>query len=332
VDRAMERLDGADATTPCELREPTHFPHLQPPIAFKSVLSHGRTHKAEEPKRIPAACLGSGLRLNDRDANHPSSLLRRVCSMKAKMVLGALLVSVALASQGFSMDFGDRLAGLNCGGCGECKACAAPAPCKPAAKACAPAAVCGQPTCETCCKRCDLIKGMKDLFACRNCGKVKCCCEKPCAAPACCEKGAPKACDPGCCVKAAPKPAACCPAPACCEKVAPKACAPACCEKVAPKACAPANCGQPTCEKKCCCPRTPVRKAVVAILDALFCRPCDKPACKPACAAGPSCCGVVAPACGGGAPAGAPAPAPNKVSEDLAPLPIAPNPKPDPSA
>jgi hypothetical protein len=85
------------------------------------------------------------------------------------------------------------------------------------------------------------------------------------------------------------------------------------------------------CEKANCCPRTPVRKAVVAILDVLFGEPKCKTACQPACAAAPS-CGVVAPACGGGAPSVAPAPAPNKVSEDLAPLPIAPNPKPDPSA
>ena len=43
VDRATERLDGSDATTPYELREPTHLPQSQPPTAFKSVLSHGRT-------------------------------------------------------------------------------------------------------------------------------------------------------------------------------------------------------------------------------------------------------------------------------------------------
>jgi hypothetical protein len=73
---------------------------------------------------------------------------------------------------------------------------------------------------------------------------------------------------------------------------------------------------------------------VVALLEGLFGEKCCKTKeCKPACAAAaPACCGAVAPACGGGAPAAAPAPAPNKVSEDLAPLPIAPNPRPDPSA
>jgi hypothetical protein len=70
---------------------------------------------------------------------------------------------------------------------------------------------------------------------------------------------------------------------------------------------------------------------VVAILETLFCchQKCCVTKCQPAgCKAAPGC----APGCGGGAPAAAPAPAPNKVSEDLAPLPMAPNPKPDPSA
>jgi len=44
VDRATERPDGPDATTPYELREPTHLPQSQPPTALTSVLSHGRTH------------------------------------------------------------------------------------------------------------------------------------------------------------------------------------------------------------------------------------------------------------------------------------------------
>jgi hypothetical protein len=48
-DRATERPDGPDATTPCELREPTHLPEPQPRTAFKSVLSHGRTHSRKEP-------------------------------------------------------------------------------------------------------------------------------------------------------------------------------------------------------------------------------------------------------------------------------------------
>ncbi len=43
VDRATERLDGSGATTPYELREPTHLPQSQLPTASKSVLSHGRT-------------------------------------------------------------------------------------------------------------------------------------------------------------------------------------------------------------------------------------------------------------------------------------------------
>ena len=66
--------------------------------------------------------------------------------MKSKMVFGALLVSVALASQGFGFDLLDRAKGLNCGGCGACAACAAPACAPCAVKACAP-----EPACGPCC-------------------------------------------------------------------------------------------------------------------------------------------------------------------------------------
>jgi len=110
--------------------------------------------------------------------------------MKGKLLLGALLVSAALASQGFSMDLMDRMVVLSGGGCGPCAAAAA---CDPAVKPCAPEPACCQPACNPCCKkRCDLFKGLKDMFACRKCGKVKCCCPKPtacdpaCGQPACC--------------------------------------------------------------------------------------------------------------------------------------------------
>ena len=92
--------------------------------------------------------------------------------MKGKFVFGALLVSVALASQGFAVELFGRAAGLNCGGCGACEACAAPACCKPAAaKCCAPEPACGKIACERC-KRCDLFQGLRDIFACRKCGKA----------------------------------------------------------------------------------------------------------------------------------------------------------------
>ena len=92
--------------------------------------------------------------------------------MKGKMVFGALLVSVALASQGFGLDLLDSMGGLSGGNCAPC---AAPAACKPAVKCCAPEPACAKPACDTCCKRRDLFAGLKDLFSCHRCGKVKCC-------------------------------------------------------------------------------------------------------------------------------------------------------------
>ena len=49
--------------------------------------------------------------------------------MRSKMIFGALLVSVALCSQGFGFELLDRMLGLNGGGCCECNACAKVAPC-----------------------------------------------------------------------------------------------------------------------------------------------------------------------------------------------------------
>ena len=49
--------------------------------------------------------------------------------MRSKTMLGALLVSVALCSQGFGFELLDRMLGLNNGGCGECNACAKVACC-----------------------------------------------------------------------------------------------------------------------------------------------------------------------------------------------------------
>ena len=96
--------------------------------------------------------------------------------MKGKTIFGALLVSVALCSQGFGLELLNNLLGLNSGGCGTCAkvaacdpACAKVAACDPA---CAKVAAC-DPACEkaTCskCKKCratpvrDLFAGLKDL-------------------------------------------------------------------------------------------------------------------------------------------------------------------------
>lgn len=219
---------------------------------------------------------------------------RRRSSMKSKMVFGALLLSVALCSQGFGDLFG-RISGLRDGGCAPC---AAPAPCEQP-KACAPEP-CG-PACEPCGrpKRCDLFKGLRDLFACHRCGKVECACEpvKVCEKPACapaCEVCPPvrkvKRCKPAC-------------EPAC--EVA-KPCEPAC-----------EVCKAPKC-RRC----HPVRDRVVCFLNNLF--TCHR--CKPVC--GEVGCEVGCAGCGG-APAG-PAPAPKPAGQP-APLPMPPA-KPDPSA
>src|SRR3972149_1826517 len=105
--------------------------------------------------------------------------------MKSKTIFGALLVSVALCSQGFGLDLLDRMLGLNnCGGCGECNACAKAACCEPA-KACCPEPCCPvkacEPACEPACeKNCgksccrvtpvrDLFCGIKDLLECDHC-------------------------------------------------------------------------------------------------------------------------------------------------------------------
>jgi len=238
--------------------------------------------------------------------------------MKSKAVFGALLVSVALCSQGFGLELLDRMLGLRGCGCNPC----APACCEEA-QACEPACceqvacepACGEPACvepacceaacaDACCrKRCDLFKGLKGLADRHRCRKA---CRDACCKPACCETEA-------CC----PEPACCGVAEACCPE-------PACCEE----AC------EPTCGKVRRCKREfrPVRD----LLDGLFgckkccCKPvcaepaCCEEACAPACceeACAPACC--AAPACGGGAPVVAPA-------EEAAPLPQAP--QADPSA
>ena len=158
--------------------------------------------------------------------------------MRSKTIFGALLVSVALCSQGFGFELLDRMLGLNGGGCGECNACAKVACCEKACpKACCPEPACCEKACPkacepaccetaTCgkCKKCrctpvrDLFAGMKDLFEAK--GTV---------------------CETGCCDAAQ----GCCPEPACCEKACPKACEPACgCEKC---------CKVKRCRKARCC-------------------------------------------------------------------------------
>lgn len=187
--------------------------------------------------------------------------------MKGKILFGALVLSVALCSQGFGDLFG-RMSGLKDGGCAPC---AAPAPCEqPKAGAPEP---CG-PACEPSYrpKRCDLFKGLRDLFACRQCGKVDCACEP---------------------VKVCEKPA---PAPAC------EVCAPVRKVKRVKVVSAPA------CEAPKCRHCHPVRDRVVSFLNNLF----AYHRCKPVCgeAGGEVGCAACSGAPASPAPAAAPAPKP----------------------
>ena len=219
--------------------------------------------------------------------------------MKARIIFGALVVSVTLVGQGFGLELLNDLLGIN-HGCNACcepqcceQACApntcakacVPATCGPKAcePACAPKNCCEPACCEPCCKpRCDLFAGLKGLFACK-----KCCCE-PCG-NACCE-------DVKCCT----------PEPKCCGN----ACAPKnCCEP----ACAPKGCCEPTCGPTCgtCCRKhhcTPIRDLIddlcslrICIYSVPRCNTCCEPAgcCEDSCGG----CGTTAPATNGTAPA-----------------------------
>ena len=257
--------------------------------------------------------------------------------MKGKTIFGALLVSVALCSQGFGFELLNNLLGANGGGCGTCakvapceavKACPQPAACDPACEK-----ACGQNSCGKC-KKCratpvrDLFAGLKDLCEAKGCycEQPKGCCEAAkgcCPEPACekvaacnpaCEKACKKPCKTKKCRKACGKKTcgACCPVAACdpaCEKVA--ACEPAC---------------EKTCAPKC---HKLYRRPVLELLEDLFgdCKKCGK-SCGTGCETG---CEVgCAAGCGGAAPAkAAPTTAPAKAPE-TAPLPAAP--KADPSA
>ena len=225
--------------------------------------------------------------------------------MRSKTIFGALLVSVALCSQGFGFELLDRMLGLNGGGCGECNACAKVAPCAPCAKTCAPACCEKQclPACPSVCgkeKVCrptpvrDLFANIKDMFEAKGCQTEPVAC---CEAPKCCPE--PKCCEKRCCEKVK-----CCHKVACCEKSC-NACAPACCEKP-------------------CKPKTHklYRRPVLELRENLF--GTDECGCEAGCEAG--CNG-----CGGTTVPGkaAPGTTPAKAPESATPPPA---PKADPSA
>jgi len=245
--------------------------------------------------------------------------------MRSKTLFGALLVSVALCSQGFGFELLDRMLGLNGGGCGECNACTKVKACEPCAKVCCPEpACCAKPTCcekERVCRPTpvrDLFAGLKDLFTAKGCVCEEPAC-KPCE-PACkpCEPAC-KACEPACkpcepacrekpCKVRCHKVRACEPACKACEPAC-KACEPAC--KPCEPACEPAK---PKCHKL-------YRRPVLELLEKLFC--CDERNDE---------CGCSEATCGGTTVPSqkAPTTAPAKAPEKAAPLPQAP--KADPSA
>lgn len=225
--------------------------------------------------------------------------------MRSKTIFGALLVSVALCSQGFGYELLDRMLGLNCGDCGDCNTCAKVACCD---KACCPEPACCEKACcepacceKACCGSCkccritpvrDLFAGLKDLFECK--GSY---CEPVCA-PVCeqvCNQACEPACDPCCEVKKCRKP---------------RRCKKSCCEP---------NCCEPCCKPKC---HKLYRRPVVELLEALFggrnCG-CGEATCGDSCDTG----------CGGGTVIPG-VKAPGKAPEKAAPLPMAP--KADPSA
>lgn len=185
--------------------------------------------------------------------------------MKGRIVVGALLVSAVLASQGFGFELLDNLLGMNRG---RTSACCEPQACDPACapQACDPACapknccdpVCQPNCCDPCCKpRCDLFAGLKGLFACKKCcdpcgtaccEDVKCCTPEPnCCDPQACDPGCDPGCNTGCKSICIPK---CTPvrdlledilslririvkAPKCCNSCCETACCePNCCEEV----------------------------------------------------------------------------------------------------
>ncbi len=246
--------------------------------------------------------------------------------MKGKVVFLALLLSVALCSQGFGGDLLDRMLGLNCGGCGGCNTCDKAACCEevkdcaPEPECCEEVAACGKvDSCDPCGKkRCDLFAGLKDLFDCKRCdpcGKTECCEEVAVCAPEpeCCEEIAADCCDP-CGGKGGRKPllnlnfgfgknkcgacGACEKEVACCEEEV------ACCEEID-------ECGG--CGKG-------GKRPLLDLLDDLF-GGCNRNKGCGACEEVADCGG-----CGGGGGAlSIPAEAPTPV-EEAAPLPSAPQP------
>lgn len=273
--RVKERLDGPDATHRANREiEPT-FP--QTFTMPESVLTHGRTHS---PRRNSPPC-SARKSPTARETSVPIPNNRRRCSMKRRMIFGALLVSVAMASQGFGFELLDNLLGMKRG----CNACCEPQCCDPVcatpcASNCAPACdpCCEPQCCDPCCepqccdpceigcgpcgKKCDLFAGLKGLFACKKscCGQVTCC-------DSSCNMGCAPACDPCC-------------EPQCCE---PQCCEPKCCDPCVP-ACDPCGTCNPCCGKRC----TPI----LDFIGDLFCckKSCCAPCCGPVECCGPACC------------------------------------------
>jgi len=238
--------------------------------------------------------------------------------MKVKTLVGTLLVSVALCSQGFSFELLDRLLGMNCGGCGTCGTCSEVTCCEPEAACCTPEPeCCEEPVCDPCCDPCrpkmDLFAGLKGLFKCNACCDP--CCEQTCCEPVteCCEPE-PTCCDPEpccdpcgapCCKpllniklpklpKLLPLKRSCCTIDPCCEPE------PTCCEP------------EPCCEPDPCC--KPKCRPLLGLLDDLF----SRKGCCPTTCGEPAGCAT----CGGGEVIEAtPEEAPAVIEDEVAPMP-----------
>ena len=223
--------------------------------------------------------------------------------MKVKTIVGTLLVSVALCSQGFSFELLDRLLGLNCGGCGACGACSEVTCCEPEEACCTPEPTCcEEPVCDPCRPKCDLFSGLKGLFKCNACGDP--CCEQTCEPePVCCEPE-PTCCEPDPCCrkpllnfnlkKLLPCRKSCCNPEPCCEPE------PVCCEP------------DPCCKPKC--------RPLLGLLDNLFsckkgCNTCGEPAGCSTCGGGETIETIIE---------ASPAEAPAIIEDEAAPLPQAP--------
>jgi hypothetical protein len=101
---------------------------------------------------------------------------RRQLPMRANIIFGSLVLSVALCGQGFAGELAARLLGLDSFAVRSCDTCGA---CEPGCKTCAPATGCEPDACAKPCR----FPMVGKMFT-------------PCREKACCEEGCDEACKP----------------------------------------------------------------------------------------------------------------------------------------